>query len=176
MTPGRRNTLILTAVAGAALGAGMLAGPAIFSRGSDEAGLLRRGRFLDLQGRPRTLSEWKGTVLVVNFWATWCAPCLEEIPMLMAARKSYASFGVEIVGIGIDLTSKIREFSLKLAIDYPILVAETDALELMRKLGNASAGLPYTVFLDRNAIPVERKLGALKQPELERILGALVQK
>lgn len=176
MNPRRRSALLFSAVAGAALGAGFFAGPAIFRRDPVDAGLLLRMRFADLQGRPRTLSEWQGVILVVNFWATWCAPCLEEIPMLMATRKAYASLGVEVVGIGIDLASKIADFSSKLRIDYPILVAEADALDLLRKLGNSAAGLPYTLFFDRNTIPVERRLGALKRLDVEAILRELVKK
>jgi len=107
---------------------------------------------------------------VCNFWATWCAPCREEMPLLLSARAKYASKGVEIVGIAVDNAAKVREFSTALGITYPILLAEADGLELMRKLGNAAGGLPYTVFLDREGRPVEHKLGALKAAELDRIL------
>jgi thiol-disulfide isomerase/thioredoxin len=176
MTPRRRNTLILIGVAAAAAGAGFLASPGILQRGPGETDALRAARFLDLDGKPRTLADWQGKILIVNFWATWCAPCLEEIPILVAVREVYASAGVEIVGIAVDLHSKIVEFSKKLSISYPLLIADAGGLDLMRQLGNTAGGLPYTVFLDRSAALVRRKLGALKRQEIEATLSQLLKK
>ena len=93
----------------------------------------------------------------------------------MAAREKYAAFGVEIVGIAIDNASKVRDFTASFKISYPILVAEADGLDLMRKLGNRAGGLPYTVVADRQGRVVERKLGALKQADLDAILGPLTR-
>ncbi|MGH8675352.1 MAG: TlpA family protein disulfide reductase [Burkholderiales bacterium] len=138
--------------------------------------MLRDARFLDLHGRSRILSEWGDRILVVNFWATWCRPCLDEIPMLAAARKFYASRGVEIVGIAIDLVAKVIEFAAKMSVEYPMLVADANGIDLMRRLGNHSGGLPYTVFLDRNRAPVRHKLGALRREELDAALGELLMK
>lgn len=175
MTPRRRNALILAGVAVAAAGAGFLAGPGILERATGERDALRAAKFLDLGGRPRTLADWRGKILIVNFWATWCAPCLEEIPILVAVREVYASAGVEIVGIAIDLRAKIVEFSRKLSISYPLLIADAGGLDLMRRLGNTAGSLPYTVFLDRDAVLVRRKLGALRRPEVEATLSELLK-
>ena len=161
----RRNVLALGAVALAAAAAGIALAPG--GRGSSETHALRAATFTDLQGRSRGLSEWTGKELVVNFWATWCAPCREEIPMLLSARSRYASKGAEIIGIAIDQGSKVRQFSGEMKITYPILVADQTALDLVRKLGNAPGGLPFTLVLDREGRVKHRKLGLLKQPELE---------
>ena len=91
--------------------------------------------------------------------------------MLMAARAKYASSGVEVVGIAIDNAANVRQFSTTFQISYPILLAEASGLELMRKLGNSSGGLPYTVVADRQGHVVRRKLGAFKQGDLEAILA-----
>lgn len=176
MTPRRRNTLILIGVAAAAAGAGFLAGPGILQRGPGETAALRAARFLDLNGKARTLADWQGKILIVNFWATWCAPCLEEIPILVAVREVFASAGVEIVGIAVDVESKIVEFAKRLSISYPILIGDAGGLDLMRQLGNTAGGLPYTVFLDRDAAPVRHKLGALKRQEIEATLRQLLKK
>ena len=176
MSPRRRSTLVAATIAATALGAGLLVGPRIVDRGSADADALRDAKFLDLHGRSRILSEWGGRILVVNFWATWCAHCLAEIPMLAAARKFYAPHGVEIVGIAIDLVAKVIEFATKMSIEYPILVADADGIDLMRRLGNNSGGLPYTVFLDPNRTPVRHKLGALRREEFDAVLGELLLK
>ncbi|HUK04122.1 MAG TPA: TlpA disulfide reductase family protein [Burkholderiales bacterium] len=174
MAHGRRELLILAGAGVAAAAAGFLAGPAALKlRGDGAAEALRSARFADLDGRIRGLAEWKGRILVCNFWATWCAPCREEIPLLMAARKKYAPFGAEIVGIAIDNPSKVREFTASFKITYPILLAETDGLDLMRQLGNSGGGLPYTVVADRGGDLAHRKLGALKEAELDGFLRPL---
>ena len=113
-------------------------------------------------------------MLVCNFWATWCAPCREEIPVLMAARQKYGPKTLEIVGIAVDRAAKVGEFARSLGISYPVLVSDAEGLELMRKLGNEGGGLPYTVFVDRQGVVAHRKLGALKSAELEGILEPLI--
>ena len=173
MTPHRRNVVVAGLVAATALGAGALVAPFVLERSDPKTGALASARFADLHGKTRALSEWQGKVVVVNFWATWCAPCLEEIPFLMNVRRAQASRGVEIVGIAIDQATKVGEFAVKLKIDYPVLLADTGGLDLIRTLGNKSAGLPFTVFLDRAGSVARTKLGVLKQPELDSILAAL---
>lgn len=173
--PSRREALTLGAAGVAAAAAGFLAGPLLLGdkgRGDD---VLRSASLIDLDGKPRHLAEWEGRILVWNFWATWCTPCREEIPLLIAVREKYRVWGVEIVGIAVDNAAKVREFSLSFGISYPILLAEADGLDLMRKLGNSSGGLPYTVVIDRQGDQVHRKLGALKQGDLDAILGPLTQ-
>ena len=174
MTTRRREALILASAGLAAAAAGFLIGPLLIEGGTrkvDRAFLSTP--FPDLSGKPRQLSEWRGRVVVCNFWATWCAPCREEMPLLVAARAKYASKGVEIVGIAVDNVAKVREFAASIGVTYPILLSEADGLELMRRLGNSAGGLPYTVFLDRDGQPVEHKLGALKAADLDRILGSM---
>ena len=184
MKPGRREALILGAAGLAAAAAGFLLGPLVLrstgSNGSGEAAgagdiALRSASLPDLAGQVRKLGEWRGRVLVCNFWATWCAPCRDEIPMLMETKAKHASSGLEIVGIAIDNPANVRQFSASFKISYPILLAEADGLDLMRKLGNSGGGLPYTVVADRQGAIVHRKLGALKQAELEAVLAPLAR-
>jgi thiol-disulfide isomerase/thioredoxin len=174
MTPARREALFLTVAGLAAAAAGFLVGPA-FVRRESGADRFLGARFLDLQGKSRQFTEWQGKVLVCNFWATWCAPCREEMPLLAATRQKYAPNGVEIVGIAVDNAAKVGQFTTSLKIPYPILLSEADGLEHMRRLGNSSGGLPYTVFFDREGRVAHRKLGALKQEDLEGILGSLLK-
>lgn len=174
MRPARREALLLGAVALGAAAAGALVGALALQKNSGAAELLA-ARFPDLSGKPRQLLEWQGRVIVCNFWATWCVPCLEEMPLLSAASQHYAKRGVQFVGIGIDHAAKISEFTVKLNVSYQILVAEQSAIDLMRRLGNTPGGLPYTVIVDRAGGLGYRKLGAVTRPELDQALDGLLR-
>lgn len=169
---GRRDALILAGAGVAAAVAGAVAGAFVLQSGSGAAELLG-ATFSDLDGRPRRLLEWRGRAVVCNFWATWCAPCREEIPLLVAAKQQLSDTSIEIVGIGFDSADKIREFAASYKINYPLLIAGAPALTLLRTLGNRSGGLPYTIALDRSGAIVQRHLGALKQSELRQVLESL---
>ena len=94
--------------------------------------------------------------------------------MLVDLRREYAPHGFEVVGIAVDNAAKVREFAAKYAINYPILIADAAGLDLIRKLGNTSGGLPFTVMLDRKGAVLSRKLGLLRRPELEHGIKELL--
>src|SRR3981189_2751201 len=174
MALARREVLILGAIgAGAALAGGLVGALALQAR-SGAADLLA-APLRDLSGAKRTLREWRGRVVVCNFWATWCAPCREEIPMLVAVRGVFPAKGAEIVGIGIDQASKVEEFAKTYGITYPVLIAEAPALERMRRVGDGLCSLPYTVVLDQRGVVAHRRLGALSRAELEGVLRGLLR-
>lgn len=129
----------------------------------------------DLQNQPQQLAQWRGKVLVVNFWATWCAPCREEIPLFVKMQEKYKGKDLQFVGISIDQMDKTLEFSLSFGINYPSLIGTFDAVEVSRRAGNAKGVLPFTVFLDRNGRIVATESGGIKQDKLEFILGTLLQ-
>lgn len=136
---------------------------------------LLASRFPDLAGQSRQLLEWRGRSLVCNFWATWCAPCREEIPLLNAAQHKYGDKGIQFVGIAIDNAANVSEFGKSVKIAYPVLLAGSAAIELMRSLGNASGGLPFTVLLDRRGRLVGRKLGAFSAADLDAAVAGLLR-
>ena len=173
MALARREALILGAIAAGAAVAGGLLGALALQAQSGAADLLA-APFRDLSGARRTLREWRGRVLLCNFWATWCAPCREEIPMLVAVREVFPAKGAEVVGIGIDQAAKVEEFATTHSITYPVLIADARAMELMSRLGNGLGGLPYTVVLDRLGAVAHRRLGALTRAELEAVLRGLL--
>lgn len=171
----RRDLLILLAAGVAAAGAGFAFGPSLsgFLHPADREGL-RAARFKDLSGKERALSEWQGKVLIINFWATWCPPCREEIPAFMRTREKLHASGVEVVGIAIDNAAKVAQYALEVKISYPLLLADAGGLDLMRRLGNPSGGLPFTLVLDRKGDIVERNLGAVTQKKIEAQLAPLL--
>lgn len=172
MAIGRRDALLLAAAGIAAAGAGAVAGALALQSRSGAADLLA-ARYPDLDGRVHRLLDWRGRVLLCNFWATWCAPCREEVPILVSAKQQWAAHGFEIVGIGIDSADKMREFAATYKVNYPVLVADGSALQLLRKLGNRGGGLPYTVVLDATGVVVRRHLGAFSASDLRRLLESL---
>lgn len=125
------------------------------------------------QGQPQALSQWKGKNLVVNFWATWCAPCVQEMPELSALQTEVADKNIQILGIGIDSTSNIAEFSGKYKINYPLYTAGMSGTELSRQFGNQAGGLPFTVVVGSDGQIKKTYLGRLKLAELRKDLLSL---
>ena len=168
----RREALLLAAAGVGAAAIGGLVGALVSQSGSGAAALLA-ARYPDLDGQVRRLLDWQGRVVICNFWATWCAPCREEVPLLISAKRQWANKSVEIVGIGIDSADKISEFAKTYQINYPVLIADGSALGLIRRLGNQAGGLPFTVVLDRAGGLVGQHLGALSEADLSRLAESL---
>jgi thiol-disulfide isomerase/thioredoxin len=133
-----------------------------------------RAALPDLSGQSQALSQWKGKVLVVNFWATWCAPCREEIPALIEVQEKLGPSGLQIIGIAIDQAERVKPYAAQMRMNYPVLVGELDAMDLAQKTGNQLGGLPFTVIVDRSGDPVRTELGALDQKKLYEILQPLL--
>jgi thiol-disulfide isomerase/thioredoxin len=128
----------------------------------------------DLQGKARNLKEWQGRVLVVNFWATWCPPCLREIPEFNRLQGELGGKGLQFVGIAADQAEKVRAFVAKQPIDYPVLLADMSIIEIARLAGNEVGGLPFTVILDREGRWVTAHSGELSREKLLEILQPLL--
>ncbi len=126
----------------------------------------------DPGGKSVNLERYRGRVLVVNFWATWCPPCVEEMPELSTIAREYAARGVEVLGIGVDLPGKIAQFAAKRPTSYQLLVADKTGYELSRQFGNRSLGLPYTVVIDPRGRVAKRILGRFNGKELRSALDA----
>lgn len=128
----------------------------------------------DLKGQSQPLSQWRGQVLVVNFWATWCAPCREEIPELVKLQTRHAGHGLQIVGISIDQADKTAEFATNFNINYPVLMGSFDVIELSRQAGNEKRVLPFTVVFNRQGQIAATELGGLTMDKLEKVLKPLL--
>lgn len=162
--PQRRRLLYVGvgALAVAAAGAGLWVGnrqqaPASMQR--DAAELLFALNLPDSNGKPFELASLESSPLIVNFWATWCAPCVEEMPELSQLHTELAPKGLRTVGLGIDSPDNIRAFAERLPVSYPLLMAGAGGSELARRMGNDVGGLPYTIVLDARKNVHARILG-----------------
>jgi thiol-disulfide isomerase/thioredoxin len=126
--------------------------------------------FSDLSGMPHPLSEWKGKVVVVNFWATWCAPCREEIPAFSQLQAEYGGQGLQFIGIAIDEADAVESFRASVPINYPLLMGEAGGAAYARSLGNSFDVLPFSAVFDRNGVLVHAHPGVFKRQQvLERV-------
>ncbi len=129
----------------------------------------------DLDGRPRSLADWDGKSLVINFWATWCAPCRHEIPLLNKIRGDYAANGFEVVGIAVDFADDVRAFTKDVPIGYPLLIGEEDGLAAAKAFGVATMAFPFTAFTDQQGRVIAVRLGELHPAQAEAILGIVTR-
>ena len=140
----------------------------------DAAAQLLALRLPDLASKQHLLSDWRGKVLVVNFWATWCPPCREEIPGFIRLSEKYREKGVEFVGISIDSADKVRDYAAKESINYTLLIGDGSAMAVAPAFGNRAQGLPFTVILDRAGATHKVKIGLLDEAELDGILAQMI--
>lgn len=129
----------------------------------------------DLRGDNQAVSQWLGKVMVVNFWATWCTPCREEIPEFIEAQSKYGDQGLIFVGIAIDQPDKVKMFSQEFGINYPVLIGSFNTWSLLEAAGNRMSALPYTVVLNRSGEIVDTYLGRVNLKKLEKLVEPLLK-
>lgn len=167
-TPPSRRGLLLSAGALAALAGAGLAwwrySPQLAMPGA-EAGFWA----LQLEtpaGQPLALASLRGRRLLVNFWATWCPPCIEELPLLNAFYRENSEKGWQILGLAVDQAASVRSFLGKQALDFPIAMAGSGGTTLSKSLGNAAGGLPFTVVFGADGHILARKIGKVSERDL----------
>jgi thiol-disulfide isomerase/thioredoxin len=126
----------------------------------------------DLAGQEKSLRAFLGHPLIINFWATWCAPCRREIPLLQQLRQTYQGDELQIVGIAVDFRAAVTDFARRRAIDYPLLIGEDRGLAAAEQFGMETV-LPFSVFADAHGRIVAVKVGELHRDEADYILGAM---
>ena len=121
----------------------------------------------DLQGQPQAFTQWHGKPILLNFWATWCPPCIEEMPMLDAAHRADGS-GLTVIGVALDEGGEVQKFLAKNPVRYPILLAGEGAeVDLSTTYGNAKSVLPYSVLIGRDGQILAQKFGLLRERDLD---------
>jgi thiol-disulfide isomerase/thioredoxin len=119
-------------------------------------------------GKLADTEKWRGKVLIVNFWASWCPPCVEEMPTLDKLQGDFKSQNVLFVGIGIDSPSNIREFLEKTPVSYPIVIGGLEGSNLSKQMGNSQGALPYTIVINAQGKATNSKLGKISEEELRK--------
>ena len=124
----------------------------------------------DTQGISRSVAEWDGKLLIINFWATWCPPCLEEIPAFVRLQKEYGAQGVQFLGVALDSAENVRRFITENAVNYPSLHGQRDAIELGKRYGNSVGALPYTVVVSRDGSVLASHHGLFDESALRQLI------
>lgn len=125
-------------------------------------------------GKTVDTNSWRGKVLVVNFWASWCPPCVEEMPTLDQLQAEFLPQNVLFVGIGIDSPSNIRQFLEMTPVSYPIVIGGLEGSTLSKQLGNAQGALPYTIIIDAKGKATSSKLGKISEEELRKAIKSAI--
>jgi thiol-disulfide isomerase/thioredoxin len=147
--------------------------PAAAAPASQLVETLPQFQLADRAGQMRSLQDWPDQALIVNFWATWCAPCRREIPLLQQLQRDRAGEGFQVIGIAVDFRDKVLAYADEMKIDYPLLIGEQEALDAAAAFGVTTVGLPFTVFSDRRGRIVTAHLGELTAAEADLILDAV---
>jgi thiol-disulfide isomerase/thioredoxin len=145
--------------------------------GSDPANqlvaTLPQFQLADRDGQLRSLQDWPDQALIVNFWATWCAPCRREIPLLLELQREHGPEGFQVIGIAADFRDKVLAYADEMKIDYPLMIGEQEALDAAASFGVQAIGFPFTVFSDRRGRVVAAHLGELTAPQADIVLAAV---
>ena len=125
-----------------------------------------------VDGSVRKLSDFDGRPLLINFWATWCPPCIEELPMLDALHARSGDAGLQVIGIALDDPDEVQKFLAEVPVKFPMFLAQPGTVDLSTTLGNARSVLPYSVLIDADGRIAQRKFGAFSEASLNEWVEA----
>jgi thiol-disulfide isomerase/thioredoxin len=125
----------------------------------------------DIDGNIRKLSEWQGKGRLVNFWATWCAPCRREIPLLKRTQEEHGAGNVQVIGIAVDFLEDVRAYAEEVQFNYPILVGQEDAMAAAEASGIEFIGLPFTLIMAPSGELLNTHIGEIVEAHIDKILG-----
>ncbi len=131
-------------------------------------------RLPDVDGQMHSIDEWNGKVIVLNFWATWCPPCVREIPALQQLYETYRARGLVVVGVALDTPQQVIDFIDPRGVEYPVLIADQDGPALTRRYGNRLTVLPYTVVIDRQGNIVYRHRSEITFEQAKEVIEPLL--
>ena len=166
----RRQWISIIGISLVALAAGVLTSQWIYRAGLADDPAIKAffaNPWQTPDGKSVDTKEWRGKVLIVNFWASWCPPCVEEMPTLDKLQQEFKAQNVLFVGIGIDSPSNFRQFLEKTPVSYPIVIGGLEGSNISKQMGNAQGALPYTVIINTQGKATSSKLGKISEEELK---------
>ncbi len=129
-------------------------------------------RFTDLDGQPHTLADYRGQLVLVNFWGTWCGPCLVEIPLLIEAQKIHGARGLQVLGPAMDKPEAVRAYRDQVQLPYPVFAGDAETAAAMEMLGDTQGGLPFSVLISPTGEVLYRQSGEFNREELKELIEA----
>ena len=142
-----------------------------FQEPEDQTIVMSEFSLENINGEMISIEEYKGKKTLINFWATWCRPCRKEMPMLNGVYLSENPSEFSVVGIAIDKPEKVTQFVAELGIDFPIMIGQSDAYDIMKELGNEALTLPYTILIDNSGEVIWSKNTELKHSDMDEVLN-----
>lgn len=129
----------------------------------------------DLDGNPRQFSEWHGKARLVNFWATWCAPCRREIPLLKKTQAEHADINLQVIGIAVDFIEEVTAYAKEAEFNYPVLIGQEDAMAVVEASGIDFIGLPLTMIVAPDGQLIQTHIGEIVEDHIELIVEVFEQ-
>ncbi|MDH3400324.1 MAG: TlpA family protein disulfide reductase [Chromatiales bacterium] len=129
----------------------------------------------DTAGVMRSITEWDGKAMVVNFWATWCAPCRREMPLLKELQIEYAGDDVQIIGIAVDLREDVLGYLEQMPVNYPVMIGDQDAIDAAEGFGVEFMAMPFTAFTDHQGNVLHVQIGEVHRPQAELIFNTVAR-
>lgn len=170
----KKNTLLIIAIGLIMLAGGIAVQKAVSVLNASKYITLTDFSLPDNTGKNHAISEWQHKIRVINFWATWCPPCREELPTLVDLQKQYADKNVQIIGIAIDDAEPVAKFLSSLPVNYPMLVAGQAGIELAYSLGNFASAIPYTLIVDKENKVVFQHSGEISKEQLKKAIDEVL--
>lgn len=130
--------------------------------------------FPDSSGQAQSVDQWRGKLLIINFWASWCAPCLQEIPEFMQIQQEFREKGLQFIGVAIEEAETLLPYLQEQQINYPVLIAGDAGIIQAQQLGNVSNAVPFTLIVNPAGEVVHRHPGALSREKLLEIIAPLL--
>lgn len=167
--------LLLTAIAGAGYLLQIYLQPAAPPAAGTVAESKLDFTLADLQGKPRQLSEWRGQALLVNFWATWCAPCRREIPLLKQTQAKQSENQLQIIGVAVDFLEQVEVYAKDAEFNYPILIGQEDAMAAAEASGIEFVGMPFTLVVAADGSLIKAHIGEIREEHIEQIVSVVAR-
>ncbi len=169
-----KNTLLILLTASIALAGGLFVQSLSSTAPETTKAIAVEFSLPDLSGQQRSINEWQGKIRIINFWATWCPPCLKEIPEFIALQNEFNDKNLQFIGIAIDDKQAVKQYLSTININYPVLIAGDEGITLSKQLGNSIGAVPFTVIINRQGTIIHRHPGELSKEKIIEIITPLI--